>query len=309
MCGKWTAIDIAMHTSAKTFLSQKHCVSLIDRWWCGGSAKSSITLDTDFSWLRLAAQVLCPFLNPDIRAGASAQKDESHQSNLYDALGQYMRVAADERKAVRQLMEDSIDFMAAGALAPVADAAGAAAGVDRRGGLKTVVEMLSAGDTFEVGRKSALASFYAIPAVRFLIRALFHGIVTLFYLLIIFVRFKDQRELDERKGDPNVPWSEKMPLLSDGSWIEVGWIMLEIGIWIDRRHQHFQMDQIIALQRSSGWVVMIQEVASDMAFVVALRCCVWPSPCQCTTPIRTPNATPNATHAQSTPNPRPIHAQ
>jgi len=312
VCGKWTAVDIAMHTSAKTFLSQKHCVSLIDRWWCGGSANSSVVLDSDFSWLRLTGELFCPLLNEDIRTNAGAKKgDHSHQSNLYDALGHYMKVAADERKAVRQLMASSSAVVAgaesserssdakspdrcsyrrhsttAGKEAVVVTTAA------RRGGLKTVVEMIAASGTSDVGRKSALASFYGIPAVKFLIRTLFHAVVTLFYLLIIFVRFKDKPWLMAQKDDPAVAWSDKLPLLSDGSPIEVGWIMLELGIWLDRRHQHYMMSGNIALKGSSA---LGPELLSDLAFVVALSAriametlanqlkregeCCWPTPC------------------------------
>ena len=32
LCGKYSAIDIAMHMGGKSFLSQPHCRSLIDKW-------------------------------------------------------------------------------------------------------------------------------------------------------------------------------------------------------------------------------------------------------------------------------------
>ena len=124
-----------------------------------------------------------------------------------------------------------------------------------------------------------------------MIRTIFHAIVTLFYLMIIFVRFKDKPWLEAQKDDPDVPWSGKLPLLSDGSPIEVGWIMLEIGIWLDRRHQNYMMSGNIALV-DGAWIA---ELFSDLAFVVALSVrigmdvlanklknddeCCWPTPC------------------------------
>ena len=35
VCDRWTAIDLACFSEAKSFLSQRHCVSLYERWWHG----------------------------------------------------------------------------------------------------------------------------------------------------------------------------------------------------------------------------------------------------------------------------------
>ena len=63
-----TAIDIAMGTKCKVFLSHRHCTSLQDRWWRGGFEGSSTVLPQGFSWLVLLYNALFPFTNPLIWA-------------------------------------------------------------------------------------------------------------------------------------------------------------------------------------------------------------------------------------------------
>jgi hypothetical protein len=38
-------LDLAMRLNMKTFLSHKHCQALVERWWRGGFAHSTVTLD------------------------------------------------------------------------------------------------------------------------------------------------------------------------------------------------------------------------------------------------------------------------
>lgn len=88
VCDRWTAIDIAMHTDAKAFLSQPFCVSLYEHWWRGGSADSSIMLETNFSWILVVLQIFLPFLNPDVRNPREKEDGaDVQQYNVYAALG------------------------------------------------------------------------------------------------------------------------------------------------------------------------------------------------------------------------------
>lgn len=194
MCiyGDVTAIDIAMHTKAKAFLSQRHCVSLVDRWWRGGSTGSTVMLAPDFSWPKLLVQLIFPFLHPDVRNAGKADEQEEKQSSLYDALGLYMTISDNERKAASVAMRLSAS----------------------RGGLKTVLKESDHGGP-EVETRSPLASFYAVPAVRFLMRMVVQMVVSIGYIVLIFANFVNTDDLEERKADASIPWDKKMPLLFD----------------------------------------------------------------------------------------------
>merc|ERR1740139_171592 len=94
---------------------------------------------------------------------------------------------------------------------------------------------------------SPLVSFYAIPAVRFLQRALLHVIRTLFYVLIIFRDFKTQKDLNNAYADTSIPWSEKLPQWYDSA-IEICWLVLELSLWLDRQDQKVKRVRKVALQ-------------------------------------------------------------
>ena len=51
-------------------------------------------------------------------------------------------------------------------------------------------------DGKNIRKMSAFQSFYAIPAVRYLMRGLFHLVRTTLYVLLIFWVFKDKDTLD-----------------------------------------------------------------------------------------------------------------
>ena len=90
LCGKYSAIDIAMHTEGKTFLSHPHCRSLIDQWFRGASGSSSLTIPSDLSTWRLVLYILLPFLNPDIwRAARAAADDPAEAVEVFGMLVAY----------------------------------------------------------------------------------------------------------------------------------------------------------------------------------------------------------------------------
>lgn len=218
VCEKWTAIDIAMHTGAKRFLSQRHCASLTDLWWRGGTTSSCIMLPPNYSRLILLVQVFLPFLHPDIRQGrrvkhGAADKTFIGKGHVFEAIARFMKTARVE-------LEESKDGLYSAGLARAEHDSGRASPLARRRssaqltgsmkGLESVVGMQE-GEADAVALMSPLVSFYAIPAVRFLQRALLHVIRTLFYVLIIFRDFKTQKDLNNAYADTSIPWSEKLP--------------------------------------------------------------------------------------------------
>ena len=94
-----------MHTGAKRFLSQRHCASLTDLWWRGGSKSSTVILEPLVAgasrWLLLILQVIFPFLHPDIRQGGrhkhgAAGKTDIGKGHLFEAVARFLKTARVE---------------------------------------------------------------------------------------------------------------------------------------------------------------------------------------------------------------------
>ena len=62
--GPNTLLDMAMLFSMKSFVSHKHCQSLMDVWYRGGFPGGKLILDDDVSMLTILLYVLCPPCNP-----------------------------------------------------------------------------------------------------------------------------------------------------------------------------------------------------------------------------------------------------
>lgn len=101
-----TAVDIAIGTKSKFFLSKKYLSSLCDLWWRGGFDGSETILPDSFSWTWLVLQAFVPVINPYYfwRVGqeqAEKNNGPGDQSLFFEALGVANRIAAKEREAHR----------------------------------------------------------------------------------------------------------------------------------------------------------------------------------------------------------------
>ena len=187
--------DIAMHTGAKRFLSQRHCASLTNLWWRGGSKSSTVILEPVAGtgrWLLLILQVVFPFLHPDIRQGrrrkhGAADKTDIGKGNLFEAVARFLKTARVE-------LQESQEGLHTSGIARSDKLARSFGGLGRASlsRLQSVVGMQDDG-VQDVALMSPLAyatglelvdprrsllltrlslaldsSFYAIPAVRFL---------------------------------------------------------------------------------------------------------------------------------------------
>ena len=253
LCGRYTALDIAMHTGGKAFLNHSHCRSLIDEWWRGGDARSTLTLAADFSNIMLTLYIFFPFLNPDVWKANNKSQPSAAAGNVYDAVGLMFNILTVERArladfAKRQQQPDE----ALQAMANIAP---------RQSRWQQVVD-LHADVVKPVEMMSPLQSFYAAPAVRFVMRGIFHWSLVALYVLLILTTFKNPDILDELKIDPSIPWSEKLPMLSlpeTHSWIEYMWLTWEVGMFFDMRHQRIMMVGLVSLgdstDRSNGFLL------------------------------------------------------
>lgn len=240
----YTALDIAMHTQAKAFLTQRHCVTLMDKWWRGGTPGSSVVLPPQYSWLMLAFFAFFPVFNPHLyeqydevvrrkHSPAEEKKAEAGryiQGMFYDALSLAMKISETERdrainaRAMRETASEHSEKTAVKGRASEL----------RRQASRFKIEDAKADEEKEVVMASRLSSFYSVPAVKFLFRLVYRLCnVGLYITLINSLSTPD--ELQQMKDDPDNPC--KLPLLSDFKWNEMAWLIFEWGLWIDQRHQ------------------------------------------------------------------------
>ena len=244
----YTALDIAMHTQAKAFLTQRHCVTLMDKWWRGGVRGSSVVLPPQYSWLALAFFAFFPVFNPHLyeqydevvrNRGSAAEEKRGDagrhvQGMFYDALSLAMKISEGERdRAITaRAMQDT--HAEDGEHSPGQSATKGRATELKRQASRFKIESAKESDEKEVVMRGRVSSFYSVPAVKFLFRLVYRLCnVGLYITLIGSLSTPD--ELQQMKDDPDEPC--KLPLLSDYKWNEIAWLMFEWGLWIDQRYQ------------------------------------------------------------------------
>lgn len=238
--GRYTALDIAVRTQNKTFLSQRHCLTLMDEWWRGGSSNRVVHLPQGFSVSFLVVEALLPVLNRHLWHTES-KEDESAAgpSNVYDALAMYMNISASERARARQAQVKDNDGLASAAESIGESISGP--GVDSlvkpiRGLFEGSVVKADTHHDRDATLYRRVVDFYSVPYVKFIFRVLAQFAVTSMYVIIIF-NFDNPDNLNATRFDETVVWEDKFPLISK-SHHEMLWLVFELGIFIDQKHQN-----------------------------------------------------------------------
>ena len=98
--GRWPHPDPILNPEqAKAFLTQRHCQSLTDKWWRGGTAGSSVQLPVDFSWLFLCLFAFVPVINPHLYAETLRRAELERSKLISSSLGSH----AEQPQNVRRL--------------------------------------------------------------------------------------------------------------------------------------------------------------------------------------------------------------
>lgn len=282
-------MDVAMATGAKKFLTQRHCVKLMDHSWRGGIPNSSIVIKQADSMLLLLFYAVFPLFNPYLWRQTQGQKDKvaaasvtTRTDSVIDALGMVFRVLGDgnqsddvHEKAMQMLNADGPQKATSSRW--VADLFGSNA-----------AEQDKAVDKAKVMGK--IASFYTAPIVKFIVRFLIHVVNLVLYTALIN-NFRTAQQIDLNTDDckslyPDTDdltdhgfmnddrWSctkAGIPLLSQLKLIEVLWLVFELSFFSDMRHQM----KIRSMKRMPSKIGVGQlAYASDVLVVVsfALRC-------------------------------------
>ena len=107
------------------------------------------------------------------------------------------------------------------------------------------------------------AAFYDIPAVKFILRAMVHLYGTSLYFVLVY-KFKSPAMVERDK--PN-GLDAAMPFLHDANPIEIMWLMYEIGVWLDLRHQQLMRNR--SHVHAEGSLERVRLV-SDALIIIAL---------------------------------------
>jgi len=282
----YTVLDIALSTGAKKLLFQRHSISLIERWWRGDFTGADVSLPPGINYLVIALEVVFPFANPLLwpkEEAVVAPKNAYGSTVFYDALGMAFSISSKEKEMATAAM---LDAAAAdqSSTEPKLTSASSTASIDvkmsaaqTRGKLQRFSEMLQndsiADASAEVVRGSSsrclggawfsrLRTFYTIPAVKFVWRVIFQSLLTVLYILLI-MNFKTPAELDPRFSENPI---ESIPFSQNFNPVEIAWLLCELGLWLDKRHQQ------VLRSRSTGAAAGVNYVAylSDALFVVAV---------------------------------------
>ena len=290
----YTVLDIALSTGAKKLLFQRHSISLIERWWRGDFTGAEVSLPEGINYLSIALECVFPFVNTLLwpkEEAVEAPKNAYGSTVFYDALGMAFSISSREKEMATAAMLDAekldaakLDAAAAGQPSPVPKLTSAAStesidvtvsAAPKRSKLARFSEMmqndLQADASAEVARTSSyclgswfsrLRTFYTIPAVKFVWRVLFQSLLTVLYVMLI-MNFKSPAELDARFTENPI---ELIPFTKNLNPVEIAWLLCELGLWLDKRHQQ------VLRSRSTGAAAGGKGVAylSDALFVVAV---------------------------------------
>jgi len=249
-----TILDLAMRTGMKSFASHRYCTALMDRMWRGEHIPATPTLPHDFSYLALFCKALLPVHlllehRDGFLKGHHEDGDEGRGGGRYakirkeevmDALAMTMRYSVFQHTELSKKLRRAADGAAA--------AAGAEAPLVVKGSRPTPADLkayyvestanvneLPPPDEDDAHHRrdrsqleqaaEAVAGFYRVPAVKFVLRFASHLLLLLLFGTVL-------------TSSPNASQVVEMaPLLPKIRWQEVIFTLWVFGIGADEWHQ------------------------------------------------------------------------
>jgi len=246
-------MDVAMATGAKKFLTQRHCVKLMDIYWRGGIPGSSIEISQGHNMLLLLLFAVLPIFNPYLWRRTQGQKEQAaklearHRTDsVIDALGMVFRVLGDGPGGDK-VHEEAMGILSSAKNARSKDIS--SRWVADLFGPNAAESDNDDGDLV-MGK---IVSFYSAPVVKFLLRFLIHLINLVLYTMLIERFFTaDVIDIETAACKADFPFNNtgnnterwqcmmepgRMPLMSHWRPVEVAWIVFELSFFSDMRHQ------------------------------------------------------------------------
>tara|TARA_B110001452_G_scaffold21628_1_gene17351 strand:+ start:612 stop:4946 length:4335 start_codon:yes stop_codon:yes gene_type:complete len=288
-----SCLDIARLTSAKMFLTQRHCVSLMSLQWRGGQPGSSVTIRKSFNYIELLIFAVFPVVNRYLwkhdgggrccSRGRQRQKAEAQTAteSIIMALGLVYRIVGEERGKV--IKRDAMKEMRRTSMQSMGQSRSLLEEVQDPQAVKDkwITELFGAQASLEEEVNmvaSHMTSFYQVPAVKYTLRFLMHCIAISFYVLLI-INFVDPDELEKRRfrceDAAQTPADDRLnclankyvPLVSDYNYDEVAWLLMELGLWLDQRYQFVARTQLkLPSVRGAGRFAW----ASDVLIIISV---------------------------------------
>ena len=249
-----SALDIALSIKAKTFLAQRHCLSLTARLWLQSTTEGPvIVLPLDIPYWRIFLYTILPFVNPLLwpkpRTSTRAAHEETSRATVEETLLGAARMAfaisAEERKHVHgdksTLVLQMTRIEKQATLRP------------KQAGKDDAAE--------EVTLSTMMRVFYSIPAVKFMWRLIFQLLLFALYVCLVFEANPPavyQDLFQDKMGGP-------VPHLRDGDPVEIAWFVVALCMLADSRYR----TMLHSMSLSSGWTRLFKFI-SEVLLISAL---------------------------------------
>eukprot|EP00964_Phaeocystis_antarctica_P067489 scaffold40855_cov63-Phaeocystis_antarctica.AAC.5 len=257
-----SALDIALSIKAKTFLAQRHCLSLTARLWLQSTTEGPvIVLPLDIPYWRIFLYTILPFVNPLLwpkpRTSTRAAHEETSRATVEETLLGAARMAfaisAEERKHVHGDKSTLVLQM-------------------RRIEKQATLRPKQAGKddaAEEVTLSTMMRVFYSIPAVKFMWRLIFQLLLFALYVCLVFDAEPPAvyQDLDhELGGGKNTnPTINAIPFLRDGNPVEIALFVVALSLLVDSRYRTL----LHSMSLSSRWTKLFKFM-SEVLLISAL---------------------------------------
>ena len=254
-----SALDIALSIKAKTFLAQRHCLSLTARMWLQSTTEGpEVVLPDDIPYWKIFLFTMMPIVNPSLwpnkprTSTRESNKGPSTEgpSSSTGAARMAFAISADERKHVRgdksALVRQVTRIVDQASLTP------------KQAGKDDAIEEVTLSTMM-----SAVASFYSIPAVKFVWRLIFQILLVCLYAGLVYGA--DPPAVYQVDANGTTVDLDKIPFLHNGDPVEWLWLVVALCLMADFRYR----TMLHSMSLSSGWTRLFK-VISEVLLVAAV---------------------------------------
>ena len=284
-----SALDLAVGIKAKTFLAQRHCLSLTAKMWLQSTADGPvIVLPDDLPYWRLVLYTVLPPINPflwpqptreDHDMASFGTEEALHDVHTRGASMAYA-ISSEERKHVHPGDKSSLVRQVSR--------------IEIQASQQLQLNHVRKDDTMEgVTLSTMMRVFYSIPAgplycsstllltppctlnptcifvvtVKFAWRFLFQLVLFGLYTCLVFTAVPPAEYEDVYDGSNlTIPDIEKIPFLHNPDPLNIIWIVVALSMMADGRHRAMFRSMTL----SSGWARRGFKLISELLLIAAV---------------------------------------